>query len=156
VSALEPLADHAGRWRGTSRLHDPETGGPEDSASELAIVPVLGGRFLRVDYTWSHAGEGQEGSILLGYEADQEAVSAHWIDTYHVGDWVMACRGTADGRGGVSVRGSYAEPPGPDWHWRIELSPMSERRLRMVMTNISPDGREEPAVEAIYERSATT
>ena len=44
-----PLLQAVGAWRGTSRLHDPNTGAPEDSPSTATISPVLDGRFLRLD-----------------------------------------------------------------------------------------------------------
>jgi hypothetical protein len=53
----------------------------------------------------------------------------------------------------LSVRGSYAAPPGPDWGWRIEITP-DGRTLRIVMFNIWPDGsREDLAAEASYTRA---
>jgi hypothetical protein len=42
-------------------------------------------------------------------------------------------------------------PPGPDWGWRIVLSPGDT--FRMTMYNIWPEAKEELAVEATYERT---
>lgn len=105
-----------------------------------------------VDYTWSYQGKPQAGSFLVGFHAKANAVSAYWIDTWHMGHLGMECRGTLDKAGGASLRGSYAAPPDPDWGWRTEIIPDGIRSLRVTMHNISPDGRKEIAVEAEYTR----
>lgn len=60
--------------------------------------------------------------------------------------------------GGSAVKlaggyGTYSATPGPDWGWRIDLIPEADGVLHMVMHNITPDGREVPAVDACYRRS---
>jgi Protein of unknown function (DUF1579) len=151
MAVPEALTPCAGRWAGTNRLQDPHANIAGDSPATAVLTPVLGGRFLRLDYTWAYRGAPQEGSILFGGDP-AGALTAHWIDTWHMGDLVMACRGAVEAGGVVSVRGSYAAPPGPDWGWRIDLYPGADK-LRVVMFNIWPDGREELAVEATYTRA---
>lgn len=152
MNPLEALAARGGNWIGTNTLHDPNTGKPEESPSTLAITPLLGGRFARADYTWSYQDKPQEGSLLIGFEPKSGEVTGHWIDTWHMGHAVLACTGSARDAV-IAIRGSYAAPPGPDWGWRIEIRPGDT--LRITHTNIFPDGKEEPAVEAGYTRGAT-
>lgn len=152
MSVLEKLMAYAGSWRGNNRLQDPNTNTPEDSSATATLIPVLGGRFMRLDYTWEYLGRPQTGSLLLGYEADADVVTAHWIDTWHMEDKVMVCRGTANGNGEISVLGSFAAPSGPDWGWRTVIRPQANQSLHLVMFNISPDGQEELAVEMDYTR----
>lgn len=148
---LETLIGCAGNWRGTNTLQDPTTGKPEETASTAVITPLLGGRFVRFDYTWLYQGTLQEGSILFGYDKQSGAIAAHWIDSWHMGNKVMVCEGQEQDNNALSVVGSYAAPPGPDWGWRINLT-MGDGTLGMSMNNIWPDGREELAVEAHYTR----
>jgi hypothetical protein len=152
MKALEAFLKCAGRWVGTSRLQDPHSGSPDESPSTVTLTPVLGGRFVRMDYDWAYRGSPQQGSLLIGHEADVAAVTAHWVDTWHMGDKVMACRGLAEPNGVISVLGSYAAPPGPDWGWRTVITP-AEESLRLVMYNITPEGQEELAVAAEYARA---
>jgi hypothetical protein len=150
MSILDTLSTCAGHWRGTNRLLDPTHNLAEDSAGTAAVTPLLGGRFVRLDYTWEYQGKPQEGSLLIGFDPKTETASAHWIDSWHMGRQVMACSGTG-GDGRLAVTGSYAAPPGPDWGWRIEITPEGEG-LVLVMYNIWPEGREDLAVEARYGR----
>ena len=153
MSNLDRLAACAGRWHGSNRLHDPNTGAPEDSPATAVLTPLLGGRFIRLDYTWSYQGAAKEGSLLIGYQSDRGRVTAHWIDSWHMSEDVMACTGAVDDSGGIDVRGSYAAPPGPDWGWRIALGQNGGAELRLVMHNVTPDGQEALAVEATYART---
>ena len=155
MSILDALSACAGSWRGTSTLQDPGTIQPDTSPSTLTVTPVLGGRFVRLDYTWSYQDKPQEGSLLIGFDKEADTVTAHWIDTFHMSNKVMACTGPSPEGSTLSVRGSYAAPPGPDWGWRIDLTPEEEGTLRMVMFNVWPEsegGKEELAVEASYRR----
>lgn len=153
MSILDPLIACAGSWRGTSTLQDPSNFEPQASSSDLTVTPVLGGRFVRLDYTWSYKDAPQEGSILVGFEKKAETVTAHWIDSFHNGTKVMACTGPKPDGPTLSVRGSYAAPPGPDWGWRIAITPQDGGALRIVMHNLWPEGgQEDLAVEATYTR----
>jgi len=149
VNSVELLAAGAGSWRGTNTLQDPNTGLPEESPSTVTVMPVLGGRFVRLDYTWAYQGKPQEGSLLVGFDPEPGEVSGHWIDTWHMGRKALACTGAKPAGGTIAVRGSYAAPIGPDWGWRIEITP-SDDTLRIVHTNIFPDGNESLAVEGVY------
>ena len=115
MSTLDALSACAGSWRGTSTLQDPGTIQPDTSPSDLTVTPVLGGRFVRLDYTWSYQGKPQEGSLLIGFDKGADTVTAHWIDSFHMSNKVMACTGPRPEGRTLSVRGSYAAPPGPDW-----------------------------------------
>jgi Protein of unknown function (DUF1579) len=153
MSALDGLAACAGSWRGTSTLQDPHAGKPDESASTATVTPVLGGRFVRLDYTWSYGGQPQEGSLLVGWQKKPGTVTAHWIDSWHNGSGSMSLTGPApDGGSTLTVRGSYPAPPGPDWGWRIDLTP-GGGTLSVVMHNVWPEGKEELAVEAAYTRA---
>jgi Protein of unknown function (DUF1579) len=151
MSALNGLLACAGNWRGTNRLQDLHTGTPEETPSTAVVTPVLGGRFVRIDYTWLYHGEPQEGSLLIGHEKKINVVTAHWIDTWHMSDKVMVCGGAAiDAE--ILVLGNYAAPPGHDWGWRISIAPEEGERFSITMFNVEPNGRESFAVESRYTR----
>lgn len=148
MNALEGLAQCAGEWRGKSTLYLHEQPSSE-SVSTATVTPLLGGRFVRFDYTWEYEGKPQEGSILFGF--DENKPSGYWIDSWHMGRKALLCAGTGEA---LKVRGSYAAPPGPDWGWTIEAVPESDGTLRLIMFNVWPnDEREDLAVQASYTRA---
>ena len=153
MSPLHPLARCAGTWRGTSTLQDPHAGVADESSSTASVSAAPGG--VRLDYTWSYQGKPQQGSILISTDDEGGAVTARWTDTWHTGNQPMACSGPKRSGSTLSVRGTYAAPPGPNWGWRIDVTPDGDK-LRIVMHNVWPQeqgGKEELAVEAVYERA---
>ena len=152
MSGLQIFASWQGSWTGTSRLEDPHSNLREESPSTATVLPILGGRFGRLDYTWAYRGQPQEGSMLVGLDGQTGELSLHWIDSWHMNDKIMVCVGRVDDSGAINVKGSYAAPPGPDWGWRIVIT-TTDGSLGVVMNNIWPDGREELAVEAFYVRT---
>ena len=125
----------------------------DESPAGAEVTTLLGGRFVRMDYTWAYQGTPQEGSLLIGFMSGAAVVTAQWIDTWHMGESVMSCHGTADPDGSIIVRGTYAVPPGADWGWRIGLEPREASEIRLVMFNASPEGHEELAVKVDYTRT---
>jgi Protein of unknown function (DUF1579) len=152
MSNLDPLIACAGRWTGKNRLQDPHSNSLEESPSTATVTHILGNRFVRLDYTWAYRGAAQEGSMLIGFDSSE--ATAHWIDTWHMSNKVLACKGPVVPSGELSVRGSYAAPPGPDWGWRTVITPGAQT-LRIVMYNVTPDGQEALAVDAEYARASS-
>lgn len=152
MSTLKSLLELAGQWQGHSHLQDPSNNLKDESTSNATITPILGGRFIRFDYTWAYNGKPQEGSFLIGLVRATGLLTVHWIDSFHMSDVVMACQGTIDDAGTIDVRGSYAAPPRPDWGWRTVFT-LAQNSIRMVMFNIWPEGKVELAVEAVYCRA---
>ena len=160
VASLDAMAALAGRWQATYRLRgDPSF--DSDTPSTATLAPILGGRFVRIDYTWDEHDSldengPQTGSLLVGLEPELEpapgAVTVIWLDSWHNGRRTMVCRGVLLERGGVDVLGSYPGGAGkPDWGWRTVLQPDSDA-WSMTMYNVSPDGDEALAVSADYRR----
>jgi hypothetical protein len=148
---LGKLKSIVGNYNGTNRLHDPHRNQPDDTSSNLNLTSILNGRFARIDYTWSYQNAPQEGSMLIGFEPDENLVTIHWCDTWHMSNKVLVLNGAAESDGSINVRGSYPAPPDPDWGWRIVIKP-GDKSLNIAMFNISPQGDEYPAVEANYNK----
>lgn len=152
MNELSEILTLAGKWTGTYRLIlDPNT--PERvSTTSATLASVAGGRFARLDYVWEDKGKPQDGSLLVGFEKERSVATAVWVDSWHMRNKFLISEGKAV-RGSVDVNGSYAAPPGPDWGWRTTLGPGPDGTLRMIMYNLTPDGEEYLAVEAIYSRA---
>ena len=150
--SLAALAALQGPWQAVYQLRgDPSFEG--DSPSLATVVPVLGGRFVRIDYTWIEHHTPQEGSLLIGHEPDTGVVTTVWIDSWHNGVRMMPCTGRLGPDGGIDVRGSYPTGPGsPDWGWRTQII-LDAGDWAMTMWNVTPDGEEALAVRAEYSRT---
>ena len=152
MSAHRILPDLGGRWTGRYRLWTDPSQPVKESESTATLSPVAGGNFTRLDYTWEYDGQPQDGSILIGFDAQREVVTAVWVDSWHMSDKALLCEGRASG-GAVDLTGSYAAPPGPDWGWRTVLERADGDSLRMTMFNVTPEGQEHLAVEVVYRRA---
>ncbi|HWG84997.1 MAG TPA: DUF1579 family protein [Deinococcales bacterium] len=149
---MEALLGLEGDWRGNNRLYYPHDEPAKETESTARVTPVLGGRFLRVDYTWSYQGQPQEGSMLVGHDPKSGKAAIHWIDTWHVGRTVQVSEGTfSDGT--VDALAHYPAPEGPPWGWRTELKPLGADRFAFRMWNIPPGMEEVIAVEAEFSRA---
>ena len=148
---VDPFVPFIGSWRGTNSLWLSPDASAQKSATTLTLAPAIEGKFLEIKYTWIYDDQPQEGLLLIGYEA--ELVTAIWADSWHMGKKFMQCQGVIKENGSVDVRGQYQAPPGPDWGWRIVLEHEGENTLNLTMYNITPEGQEALAVEAVYSRN---
>lgn len=152
---LSDLQDRLlGEWTGTNLLRlSWLTPSDFHSPSTMKISSVAKGKFLAFTYTWSHENAAHEGYVLVGYDEKQKVATAAWVDSWHQSTKVLSCQGTIDEHGVISLKGFYEAPPGPDWGWRIVLTPKSDKELQLVMINCTPEGEEDLAVQADYERA---
>ena len=150
MSIPASLAQLVGNWIGLNRLWLSPGEPVRISDTTAAVALIAQGRFLTLRYTWADEGQPQDGLLLIGQEGQENIFEAVWIDSWHMRDTIMHCQGSLDVQGSISMQGSYAAPPGPDWSWRITIGPEDEDRMHLRMINIHPDGKEELAVEALY------
>jgi hypothetical protein len=152
MSIPSRLASAVGDWTGHNRLWFEPTQPAIESDTTAVIRGEAAGRMLRVSYSWSYEGKPCEGVLIIGDDAKAGRCDCAWADSFHNSHRLMPLTGPAAGEGAVSVKGSYAAPPGPDWGWRITLEHPSPDAFVMRMYNITPDGTEALAVEASYAR----
>lgn len=152
MSIPSQVAGAVGAWRGVNKLWFTPTDPAIESATTAEVGTVAQGKFLTVRYTWEFDGKPQEGFLLLGDDPTTGVCDAVLVDSFHNSDRAMSLTAPLIGDGAVSVRGSYAAPPGSDWGWRVTLDLPAEDRLVLRMFNITPDGTEALAVEASFDR----
>lgn len=121
------------------------------SRGELTAATAIRDKFLTVNYQWSRHDALHEGLLLLGFDAEQETVNAAWVDSWHSNIKPLILSGTVNEQKTMDLRGTYEVPNHPDWGWRIVITP-AENDLRMTMYNVSPEGAEDLAVRADYQR----
>ena len=149
----EDFARFQGSWKGTNKLYLsslPEV--VKESDSTMSVSVKANGQFIQFDYTWVYEGEKQEGLIILGCDTKSDAVQTVWTDSWHSRNTFMLSDGKVTEDGTASVKGYYKVLDHPDWGWRIDIIP-GDHAFKLVMFNVSPDGVEELAVDALYERA---
>ena len=80
-----------------------------------------------------------------------DKVQAFWIDSWHMSDKFMSCDGKYAGDS-ILMKGFYEVPNHPDWGWRTDIIFSDEDSFKIEMYNVSPEGEEDLAVEAVYNR----
>jgi hypothetical protein len=152
MSIPNPLINILGNWQATNRLWLVPDVPVRESAATAKVTSAAKGRFLNIAYTWDEAGP-QDGLLLIGQVPQSDQVSAGWVDSWHNGDRLMSCVGSLTAEGAFSVKGAYPAPPGPDWGWRIDVTPgVGDETWSLTMYNITPEKDEFLAVEAVFSR----
>lgn len=146
------LPDLVGKWTGENRLWFMPGAPVHESATTAVIRTVAGGRYLVIDYTWSHDNTAHDGHLVVRLAEDLDPADIVWVDSFHQSAAVMRLAGEAKADTAVTARGSYPAPTGPDWGWKIAVVAEASDRYVMRMWNITPDGQEALAVEAVYRR----
>ncbi len=142
-----------GQWVGINKLMF--EGAEHESKSTASVSFVAQRQFQSIAYTWEYQNKQQDGLIL--FQAQNVADSpACWLDSWHMSNAVMACKIAKGKFNSITLLGSYAAPPGPDWGWRIEIEQDEAPAFEIRMFNITPEGQEYPAVIAHYERNSDT
>ena len=154
MSALNELVDLTGKWQGTKHLWLAPGEPVRKSESTAEINSTAQEQFTEICYTWSDESKPQEGRLIVGQESEKKVVKAVWFDTWHMREQFMVCEGSVDGQSAVSVQGTYAAPPGPDWGWQITIEPKNKNQFGLLMYNITPEGKKMLAVEIAYSRSS--
>ncbi len=142
-----------GAWRGRARLWLVPGALHGEAPVSGEVVTVLGGRFVRHDYSTTIDQVQHGGTALLGMELSQRAWQVAWADTFHMGTGIMLSEGPfTRGEAAISVLGSYDAGDGAPWGWRTTFEPAGHRLL-VRHFNITPEGDEALAVELDYRRA---
>jgi hypothetical protein len=139
-----------GAWEGVNRLWLDPSEPAHESVTRATVVSGAGEHFLVLRYTWEFDGTAHDGVMLVNRAAAATAPAIAWSDSFHMSRAMMVLTAVPGPATAIQAVGSYAAPPGPDWGWRILLEKTDSGMLRIAMFNITPDGEEFPAVEAVY------
>ncbi len=153
MSIPENFKKLAGEWHGINLLYTTwiEENPVTESDSFCSISMRASGKFLKIEYDWVYENEKQDGLLLIGSEKDSDEAQAIWIDSWHMNNKFMVCDGNYAGNS-ILIKGFYQVPNHPDWGWRTDIVFSDEDSFKIVMYNVSPEGEEDLAVEAIYKR----
>ncbi|MBS0661455.1 MAG: DUF1579 family protein [Verrucomicrobia bacterium] len=147
MSDFDPYLPFFGTWSGTKQVFFGEGSEPVSSEVSLWAESGAGGAALLVEYDWTYEENPVGGTLLAIVNEDLEA-SGGWADGFHMSNSVMSLAGHAEKDGRILLKGTYSAGEGPEWGWRIELTPPEGEKMVLQMFNImpGPDGGEELAV----------
>lgn len=153
MSIPENFKKLAGKWRGTNLLYTTWiVENPVSESDSSCIVEFAANeKFLKIEYDWIFENEKQNGLLLIGSEKDLGKAQAIWVDSWHMSDKFMICEGKYAGDS-ILMKGFYKVPNHTDWCWRTDIVFSDENSFKIIMYNVSPEGEEDLAVEAIYDR----
>jgi len=150
MDVTENFQKLVGMWSGSNRL----TMAPEDpvreSESNACVGLEAGKKFLKINYDWNFDGKPQEGLMILGFGKESKITSV-WIDSFHQSGDFMNCVGTIKDDH-ISVKANYTQPEYSDWAWRTDVDFINDNSFSFTMYNVEPDGTEQIAVEAKFQR----
>ncbi len=156
ISQREKLAKLAGNWKGLAKVWF-EPGEPVDtSKAEGTIRPVMGGKWMLFEYKGSFQGKPLEGLAILGFHNALKRFEFAWIDSFHTYPGIMFSEGQRD-VDRFSALGSYAyvtPETEQHWGWRTEFELQNDNSLVVTAYNISPEGEESLATQAVYKRQS--
>ncbi len=134
-----------GHWQGTNKLWF-EPGGECHQSPISLTANAVRDQLLEVAYEWQYQNQPKIGRLMVSLTGN----TAAWYDSFHFDSdlWVCDVEQQAEG---LNLSGTYPAPPGPDWGWRITLGKDLGQFL-MRMYNITPEGEEALAVEALLEK----
>ena len=152
MGALARISRLTGRWMGSYRLIVNPSEPIRVSESTARVMPDPGGQSTRIDYTWEYEEAPQNGTLSIGSDKSRDRLTVAWTDTWHMRDQPLSSEGPASDDV-LEVRGSSPAPSGPDWGWRTRIEVLDADSFRMAMYNVTPDGQEYLAVDAVYHRA---
>jgi len=149
-----------GTWEGPTRTWFDPSGAPEETRTHARVEPLLGGRFVRIDYRGTAMGRPHAGQLLLGFDRAEGQYTAAWVDSFHMSASMMASTGAPREDGRVCVLGGYTAAQCDEqgvtqkqrWGWRTVIHQPDEDTLVLESFNIWPEGREDRAVETRLSR----
>jgi len=143
------LGNSLGNWKGTKKIWL----APDNKCRECDLTAEISdtslGRCGVINYSWSFASEPQEGLLLLNTDFGKGNIQAAWVDSFHMANGIMILDGGFTDKNTIDLIGKYSSPPGPDWSWRIVISFVDKNTMKLTNYNVTPDGIEQLAIEAI-------
>lgn len=122
-----PAAEHkalevfAGEWTAKATFWYVPGAPPEESTGAMKSTWVLGGRWLRQEWTGQMMGQPFSGIGYWGYDLISKNYSGHWMDT--MGTAAMPSTGSYDAKTNTwTMHGAFKDPLGQAWKQRQVIS----------------------------------
>ena len=149
----ELLKGMIGTWEGTCKTWFVPDKLADDSKVTALIKPILGGKFLRHEYTTTIQGKPRHGDETIAYNKIRKVFQTSWIDDFGMDYAIMFSEGDPQDNG-FFVTGKYdVSPKDPPWGWKTVYHLIDANHLTITAYNITPTGQEGLAGELKYHRT---
>ena len=144
------LDQFAGTWTAKSTWFMP--GAPPDvNAGEMKCTWVLGGRWLRQEWTGTMMGQPHVGIGYWGYDVQGKAFAGLWMDS--MGTAWMTTSGSHDAAAHTwTMTGTFKDPIGNTWKQRQVIGVKNADENWIELHHTGPDGKEALAGKIEYTR----
>jgi hypothetical protein len=146
---LEALA---GDWKADVKMWM-GPGEPEKSQGSSKNEMIMGGRFLKSEFSGNMMGRPFKGCSLNGYDNAKGKFIGLWIDDMSTG--YMASEGSCDASGKVLTLTSEFECPIRKQHVKMRMvtTLIDSDSHKLEMFDAMPDGKEMKTMEILYTRA---
>lgn len=148
------MAKQAGTWTATCKFWMDPNAPPEESTGTEVSTVILGGRFLKMEYTGTMMGQPFEGFGLAGYDNMTQKHFMIWTDS--CGTMAMMSEGTCTD--GCKCTTLVGECPNPmdggktKRKSRYVTTMVSDTEMHFEMYGDGPDGKEYKCGEITYKK----
>lgn len=126
---------------------------PSMSEGTMTNRWVLGGRWLRQEYSGTFMEMPFDGLGYFGHDNIKQQYVGTWMDT--MGTGMMVSSGSYDaGAKAFAMTGSFTDPTGAEKKTREVIKIVSNDKHTMEMFGPGPDGKEYKMMEIVYTRAA--
>lgn len=160
IEAGTPGEEHArlkameGKWNASSKMWMTPGDKPQESKGTSVFTMIMGGRFLKQDFTGDMGGQPFQGLGYLGYDNLKKEYTSTWMDTMTTG--LMVSHGQFDPKAKVlRDEGTYACPmTGQKDRWfRSEWTLPEGDTSTFTMYSKDGSGKEFKSMEIVYKRA---
>lgn len=147
----EHLAHLAGEWAAEGTFWIPGAEEPVRSTGTMVNRMMMGGRFLRTEYSGDFLGSSFEGFGLEGFDNVTGKHTSFWVD--NMGTTMLTASGTcsADHKS-TTLISEFVNPMGQKEVMRSVTTLDAPDRHTMVAYTVGDDGQETKTMEIVYTR----
>jgi hypothetical protein len=145
------LAKLEGSWTTRSRGWMEPDKPPVESTGTCEQKMVLGGHYLRQEYTGDMMGQPFTGINLMGFDNHTKKYESVWLDSMSTGIFYFVGTGSADGRT-ITQECSYDDPIKGPSVWRTVTRIKDDNTVEFAMFLTPKGGKEEKMMEMTIAR----
>jgi hypothetical protein len=148
----EMLAGLAGSWVAAVKTWMDATKEPLESIGTCEQKMILGGRFLRQEFSGNMMGIPYNGIGYTGYDNHTKKYVSTWMDSGNTAIISFAGSGSTDGKTFTQESGYYDDPVRGPRKWRSVTKVVDHNTVLFEMDSVDKNNKAERMMEVTYTR----